>query len=236
MWATLICGHKLCEECFNPCIDYICKQHHCWTAKYQKHIRSEHPELLENADEPLKQYQGEVNDSKNDPRKDDGNARQRGVEQMQDMVSSARHARIDAQCDTEMMTDDDSSDCLPRAPDKAKLDHEIGTCKHCNTPLEKKEIEKHETTCLYRIMTCPNCKEEMPAKNLDVHTKTLCPAKERKTTDKLRIQRKSDDSTEKKILMADVKELKERIHELEETMDRIVPPLLKIIERLSRER
>ncbi|XP_054933717.1 uncharacterized protein [Dermacentor andersoni] len=265
-WASLICDHKLCEECFNPCIDYICKKDHYRTTKDQarrgsstceiqdvvlycprcpnpmsfkymvEHIWSEHPELLENADEQLKQYQGEGNDGRNNPCKDDGNARQRGVERMQDIVPSARHACRDAQCDNAMMTDDDSSDSLPGAPDKAKLDHEIGTCKHCNTPLEKEEIEEHEAKCLDRIMTCPNCKEKMPAKNLDVHTKTLCPAKEKKTTDKLRIQRKSDDSTEKKILMADVNELKERIHALEETMDRIEPPLLKIIERLSRER
>ncbi|XP_075530776.1 uncharacterized protein LOC142563933 [Dermacentor variabilis] len=261
--ATLICKHKLCEECFNSSIDYICKQDHWRTTKDQarrgsstseiqdvrlycprcpnpmpfnymvEHIRSEHPELFENADEPLKRYQREVNDTGNDSFKDDGKARQRGVEDMQNMVPSPRHACIDAQCDTEMMTDDDSSDSLPGAPDKEKLDHEIGTCKHCNTPLEKKAIEEHEATCLYRNMTCPNCKEKMAAKDLDVHTKTLCPAKEKKTTDKLRIQRKSDDSNERKELMADVQELKERIHALEETMNRIQPPLLKIIERLS---
>ncbi|XP_075530784.1 uncharacterized protein LOC142563935 [Dermacentor variabilis] len=232
-WATLKCKHKLCEECFNSSIDYICKQDHCRTTKDQEHIRSEHPELFENADEPLKQYQREVNDTGKDSFKNDGKTRQRGVEDMQNMVPSPRHACIDAQCDTEMMTDDDSSDSLPGAPDQTKLDHEIGTCKHCNTPLEKKAIEEHETTCLYCSMTRPNCKEKMAAKDLDVHTKTLCPAKEKKTTGKLRIQTKSDDSNERKKLMADVQELKERIHALEETMNRIQPPLLKIIERLS---
>lgn len=34
-WATLVCDHKLCEECFNSCIDYICPKDHRRTTKDQ---------------------------------------------------------------------------------------------------------------------------------------------------------------------------------------------------------
>ncbi|XP_049511473.1 uncharacterized protein LOC119463883 isoform X3 [Dermacentor silvarum] len=218
-WATLVCDHKLCEECFNSCIDYICPKDHRRTTKDQAirgectselqftifycpgcgcqkwlenivgHIRSEHPELLENVDEPLRQCQREVNAfTGTDPCKNDGRTRQHGGEQLQEMAPSARHANLDAQGDTEMIADDDSSDSLPGALDNAKLDHEIGTCRHCNTPLEKKDIEEHEAKCLDLCVECPNCKEKISAKNFVLHTRTLCPARERKTADKLSLQ------------------------------------------------
>ncbi|KAH7940081.1 hypothetical protein HPB52_021061 [Rhipicephalus sanguineus] len=52
----------------------------------------------------------------------------------------ATHTGSDSKFDADMLTEDESSDSAPPTSDEASLDRDIGTCRHCNTALEKKEI------------------------------------------------------------------------------------------------
>lgn len=246
-WATLICDHKLCEECFNQYLEYICPKDHYRTTKDQAtrgnctqelkyaviccpgcnrpksfkdlmpHISDRHPELLSNADEASRHFEPKTT----------------GYE-VGSNCSNEGHMKSYGK-----MSDGKSLYSLPRAPDETKLDREIVTCRHCNTPLETKEVEEHEKRCPDRSLDCPCCKEPVAAKNIGVHVTTHCPAKEKKeSVQTLRTQRVSNGcnvSNKRTELIGDVQEMKERIKELEDTMNRIEKPLQKIIERLSRE-
>ncbi|KAH6924795.1 hypothetical protein HPB50_025125 [Hyalomma asiaticum] len=59
------------------------------------------------------------------------------------------------------MTDDESSDFVPQTLDEASLDSDLGTCQHCITALEKKDIavrERRYNTSLDGVyLKCPYC-------------------------------------------------------------------------------
>lgn len=267
-WIALKCDHKVCYECFNDSTSYICPTDHYRTTKDKamtegcsklrnsrvycpacgeehtctnitNHISCKHPELLENADESVRpRHREAMARSEIEPRRGEEKRERRWGKPPQACDAPARHTDSDTRCDVDMMTDEESSDSAPPTSDEASLDRDIGTCRHCNTALEKKEIPGHEERCPDRGVQCPFCSEEMAFKTLRGHISTACPVRKgEQSGNTSRTHRRggaySDESKEESTAIDDVQDLKKKIEELEQRMAALEGPLLRIIRRLS---
>nr|XP_037272161.1 uncharacterized protein LOC119164150 [Rhipicephalus microplus] len=207
-----------------------------------KHIRSKHPELLESADESTKPLQIEVMaHSPRTPRRYDTkrvNHRWQNPSQTHEIPATTGDSRI--QDDVDMVTDDESSDSIPPIAEEASTDTEIGTCTHCNTPLEMNDIPEHEEKCPDRVVECPLSSKKIALSAVQCHISTACPRREalqametlRKPTPRDYV----DDKKEKKDITkatVDVQEMKDKLKELEQRMTALEEPLKLIIRRLS---
>ncbi|XP_077530647.1 uncharacterized protein LOC144142793 isoform X2 [Haemaphysalis longicornis] len=79
--------------------------------------------------------------------------------------------------DTELLTDDDSSDTPLGDRDKEygikeEKSEEIVTCPHCITACAASELEEHEENCSSKEVNCHMCEKVITAKNYDEHMET----------------------------------------------------------------
>ncbi|XP_037525688.1 uncharacterized protein LOC119402637 [Rhipicephalus sanguineus] len=206
-WVTLRCDHKVCNECFNEYPSYICSKDKKRTTKGKartegcnklrnsrvycpacqeehtctnitNHISCKHPELLENADESVRPpYTEAMARSETEPQRGEEKRERLWGNPPQAFDAPATHTGSDSKFDADMLTEDESSDSAPPTSDEASLDRDIGTCRHCNTALEKKEIPGHEERCPDLGVQCPFCSEEMAFKTVQGHINTACPVR-----------------------------------------------------------
>ena len=51
------------------------------------------------------------------------------------------------------------------------MERSLPKCRHQNCPVMKLEIQEHESNCLYELVNCPECGQEVTLKDLSEHGK-----------------------------------------------------------------
>lgn len=253
-WATLRCGHCLCEECFVECEEYFCAFHHVTTTKSQaksgsyrytfyRDIHIECPSCSALWNPSLIAMHIEYCHSKFSVQNSSTSPKSAPRNETECCGSKDQHDK-----DLHSLDGGDQQSQRPEAPftegdylDSPQEDpgNTLGR-KTLRSPcseqhLKQSDRKEHEQTSQIRTRERDNRKKAVPGKDFVPHYNGLCVAEHcDEAAAKLGVKEEDDDRSEDKKLDYEIQGLKAKIKMVEERLEEIEKPLRKIIQRLSK--
>ncbi|XP_054933723.1 uncharacterized protein [Dermacentor andersoni] len=237
-WATLRCGHSLCEGCFVECEEYFCAFDQVTTRKFERNLRQISTFVQAKSGRcQYTVYKDVLIECPCCSRSRDLYTIATHIENCHSKFSVRNSSTTPNSaprnerkfCDSKDHYDKSLHSLGGRGLESLRPEAAEPPQSASNTKME------HEKISQIRDRECENYKIAVPEKDFAPHYNGLYVTEHcDEGAAKLRVKEEEDDRSEDEILDDEIRGLKAKIQMLEERLEEIEKPLRKIIQRLSK--